>query len=314
MYCFNCGTKLCDDATFCSICGTRRKIEITYCRNCGTELSGDALFCNRCGTKRMNNVTYCRNCGATRRNVDQYCRKCGYCFLPDAVNRRIHNSSNTTTIVTTENSVILPPNNIQASNQTPEVKYASPKGSTDVSNRPRKESLSNKINNLTINTLNNLDSLIENPETIEAITSPNRSPKSKNKTSQSQGNLKQNPPRPGKKETVTQEAHSNISLRGFVIGLIIGLLILIALIVFLLVIIEKAIGDAVMGIIVILSLVVFIGSLMLILSALDAEGRKKFSRFKNWLKKDSDHGPIILFPIYLIDFILGLIVLVQSVP
>lgn len=50
--CDKCGTKLNDDAKFCSKCGNL--IEIKKCAKCGKEMKADAKFCEYCGKSEAN--------------------------------------------------------------------------------------------------------------------------------------------------------------------------------------------------------------------------------------------------------------------
>ena len=52
MYCTNCGSKLEEDALFCTKCGTHKDStdKYLYCENCGSKITEDSAFCTGCGT------------------------------------------------------------------------------------------------------------------------------------------------------------------------------------------------------------------------------------------------------------------------
>jgi len=56
MNCLHCGSKLDNDAVFCTNCGKKitdivSKEEIKFCMNCGNKLDADSAFCSNCGKK-----------------------------------------------------------------------------------------------------------------------------------------------------------------------------------------------------------------------------------------------------------------------
>ena len=84
MICKNCGNKVGEDDTFCSVCGT--KIEYIQCPYCGAAVEEGTVFCTNCGKKigqqqpaEIDKKIEPKRCPACGSKVDEDSKFCIFC-------------------------------------------------------------------------------------------------------------------------------------------------------------------------------------------------------------------------------------------
>lgn len=122
-------------------------------------------------------------------------------------------------------------------------------------------------------------------------------------------------PQPQKQVVKPQEIPTVHPPLGFALSFAISILVLIGFIVHFLIRLAKTNIDVFMPVIVLISLFLLLCFMMFFMSFNQEDAikiRNRYSKFNGWIKKNNDYATLIIFGIYLVDFFLGIIILIQA--